>query len=221
MLSNHRITQLFTQNPILRSDSTAKPSGPLLLSNEVHSRTLPNKAFTGFVICHCLVQLICFDTFNNHCIFFDIFACYRLYQYIHGANLNSARFPVTAPVLTSINPTTANGSICYVKIYLTAKSPPQPNSELNLEIEKWTSHCIAVRMFSGFAKDDNINKEVEALMNSLNLHFTGNTSIPEDKLSYTIAQYNSSRHQAGRLNEVWMNVPGFNAEGCSNYRRNY
>ncbi|KAH9708756.1 hypothetical protein KPL70_012981 [Citrus sinensis] len=146
---------------------------------------------------------------------------HRLYQYIHGANLNSARFPVTAPVLTSINPTTANGSICYVKIYLTAKSPPQPNSELNLEIEKWTSHCIAVRKFSGFAKDDNINKEVEALMNSLNLHFTGNTSIPEDKLSYTIAQYNSSRHQAGRLNEVWMNVPGFNAEVCSNYRRNY
>lgn len=221
MLSNHRITQLFTQNPILRSDSTANPSGPLLLSSEVHSRTLPNKAFTGFLICHWLVQLTCFDTDNKHHIIFVIFACYRLYQYIHGANLNSARFPVTAPVLTSINPTTTDGSVCYVKIYLAAKSPPQPNSDLNLEIENWTSHCIAVRTFSGFAKDDNINKEVEVLRNSLNLHFPGNTSIPEYKKSYTIAQYNSSHHQDGRLNEVWTNVSGFNVEGCSNYQGNY
>ncbi|KDO57533.1 hypothetical protein CISIN_1g035540mg [Citrus sinensis] len=114
-----------------------------------------------------------------------------------------AQFLVTALVLTSINLITANGSVCYVKIYLTAKSPPQPNSELHLEIEKCTSHCIAVRKFSRFFKDDNVNKEVEVLMNSLNLHFMGNTSILEDKKkkSYTIAQYNSSYHQARHLNE--------------------
>lgn len=103
---------------------------------------------------------------------------------------------------------------------MSAKSAPQPNPELNLQIDKWRNHCIAVRNFTGFAKDDNINQEMEALVISLNKHFTGNTTIPKDK-TYTIAQYNASRHLTGRLNEVWMNVSGFIAEGCPNYQGDY
>ncbi|KAJ0038554.1 hypothetical protein Pint_22909 [Pistacia integerrima] len=94
------------------------------------------------------------------------------------------------------------------------RSPPQPKSELNIQIDKWRSHCVAVRNFTGFAKDDNVNKEAEALADSLNKYFSGNTTAPQDKTSYTIAQYNASRHLTGRLNEVWMNVSRFSAEGC-------
>lgn len=141
----------------------------------------------------------------------------RLYQYIHGSNLNSSVIPKSAPVLTSINASSSDhGSQYYVRLYLSAmyERPPQPSPGLNLQLDKWKSHCIAVRKFTGFVKDDNVNKEIEALENSLNKHLDGKISIVEDKSSYTIAQYNSSRHLTGRLNEVWINVSGSAAEGC-------
>ncbi|KAL5826791.1 hypothetical protein ACOSQ3_018632 [Xanthoceras sorbifolium] len=137
---------------------------------------------------------------------------HRLYQYIHGANLNSTSFNMTAPVITSVTPQ-SNGSLYVIRTYITSKSPPQPNPELNAQIDYWGSHCVAVRKFPGIAKDDNIYKEVEALVSSLNNHMTGTatTMIIQDKSSYTVAQYNASRHLTGRLNEVWINVT---AEGC-------
>ncbi|KAJ0095374.1 hypothetical protein Patl1_16075 [Pistacia atlantica] len=139
---------------------------------------------------------------------------HRLYQYMHGANLNASQFAVTAPVLTSVSPL-ADGSAYFVRMYLPVnRSPPQPKSELNIQIDTWRSHCVAVRNFTGFAKDDNVNKEAEALADSLNKYFSGNTTAPQDKTSYTIAQYNASRHLTGRLNEVWMNVSRFSGEGC-------
>uniref|UniRef100_A0A5B7BF28 Putative heme-binding protein 2 n=1 Tax=Davidia involucrata TaxID=16924 RepID=A0A5B7BF28_DAVIN len=144
---------------------------------------------------------------------------HRLYQYIHGSNLNSSRFMMTTPILTSITPS-ENGSDYFVRFYLSSKyegGPPQPYPELNLLFDKWTSHCVAVRKFSGFAKDDNISKEIEALVTSLDKILTGKTANMKDKNSYTIAQYNASSHLSGRLNEVWMNVSGFTAEGCPSY----
>ncbi|KAK2636543.1 hypothetical protein Ddye_031335 [Dipteronia dyeriana] len=129
-----------------------------------------------------------------------------LYQYIHGANVNSIRFTITAPILTSVIIPQTNGSIYLVRTYITAKSPPQPNPELNLQIDKWRSHCVAVRNFPGFARDDNVEKEVEALVSSLNKHLTGTTTIIQERSSYTVAQYNASHHLTGRLNQVWINV---------------
>ncbi|XP_058193104.1 uncharacterized protein LOC131310212 [Rhododendron vialii] len=142
---------------------------------------------------------------------------HRLYQYIHGANLNSSNLMKTAPVLTSITTQSSHESNYTVRLYVSAKyggAPPQPNPELNLVLDKWRSHCIAVRTFSGFAKDDNINKEMEALVTVLGKISGGKPDSIEGKGSYSIAQYNASFHQSGRLNEVWMNVSGFAAEGC-------
>ncbi|XP_015894609.3 uncharacterized protein LOC107428572 [Ziziphus jujuba] len=147
---------------------------------------------------------------------------HRLYKYIHGSNLNSSIIPISAPVLTTINASSPNegGSEYYVRLFLSAiyEKPPLPSPELNLQLFKWKSHCIAVREFSGFAKDDNINKELEALKNSLNKQVDGKTSMVEDKSSYSIAQYNSSREPTERLNEVWINVSGSAAEGCLNHK---
>lgn len=139
-------------------------------------------------------------------------ACIRLYQYIHGANSNSSRLMMTSPVTTTITAST-HGLDRLVRYYLPvmyAKNPPLPNSELNVQFEKWTSNCLAVRWFSGFAKDDNINKEIDALMSSLSKYLPGSGAISK----YTIAQYNSSHHPSGRLNEVWLDVSAFTAEGC-------
>ncbi|KAJ6721896.1 HEME-BINDING PROTEIN-RELATED [Salix viminalis] len=133
---------------------------------------------------------------------------HRLYQYIHGANLNSTRLAMTAPVLTTITEASY-----FVKLSLSASyegSPPQPDPELNLQEEKWRDKCIAIRKFSGFARDDNIHEEAEALGTSLNEHWNGTL---EGKSSYTIAQYNASSHLSGRFNEVWMVVSGCSYHG--------
>ncbi|KAF3431221.1 hypothetical protein FNV43_RR25951 [Rhamnella rubrinervis] len=138
---------------------------------------------------------------------------HRLYEYIHGTNLNSSLIPMSAPVLTTI--TSSSPSEYCVRLYLSGKyeRPPQPSPELNLQLDQWQNRCIAVRKFYGFAKDDNVSMEFEALLNSLNKYLDGHTSIVEDKSSYTIAQYNASHHLTGRLNEVWISVLG-TKEGC-------
>ncbi|XVF02511.1 hypothetical protein REPUB_Repub04eG0181700 [Reevesia pubescens] len=142
---------------------------------------------------------------------------HRLYQYLHGANLNSTQFLMTAPVLTSINPS-PYGFTYIIRYYLPSKydktSPPQPSNELNLQCDKWKSQCIAVREFPGYAMDDNIDKEKEALVSSLGKHLPRLMQAAGNKYNYSIAQYNASKHPTGRINEVWMDVSGFAAEGC-------
>ncbi|XP_062149998.1 uncharacterized protein LOC133858534 [Alnus glutinosa] len=148
---------------------------------------------------------------------------HRLYQYMHGGNLNHSKIAMTAPVLTSTNSSSPESDY-FVRMSLPPSyggNPPQPNPELNLQLDKWRSHCIAVRKFTGFVKDDDVGKEIEALVNSLNKHLTGKAAMVEDGSYYSIAQYNSSHHLSGRLNEVWINVSGFTAEGCPRYQGKY
>uniref|UniRef100_A0A0R0FBD0 SOUL heme-binding protein n=3 Tax=Glycine subgen. Soja TaxID=1462606 RepID=A0A0R0FBD0_SOYBN len=137
----------------------------------------------------------------------------RLYQYIHGANSNSSKIAFTAPVLTSV-PSSPPGDGYIVRMFVSTHfqgKPPQPNPELKLRIEKWKTQCIAVRKFTGYAKDDNINKEIEALVTTLNK----NSATIQDTSFYTIAKYNASSHNtADRLNEVWIKVSGVRTEYC-------
>lgn len=130
---------------------------------------------------------------------------HRLFQYIQGANLNSSRIRMTAPVLTSIIPEAGplHSSAYLVQFYLPIKfqaTPPVPLPELNLKPNSLESHCIAVRKFSGFAKDSNIVEEAQKLGISLS------KSPWEWENSYSIAQYNSPFRFIGRVNEVWVNV---------------
>ncbi|KAL5177515.1 Heme-binding protein 2 [Glycine soja] len=127
--------------------------------------------------------------FSRFCFIFHF-----LYQYIHGDNSNSSKIAFTAPVLTSV-PSTPPGDGYIVRMLITTHfegKPPQPNPELNLRIE------------NGYAKDDNINKEIEALVTTLNKH----SATIQDTSFYTIAKYNASFHNntTDRLNEVWIKV---------------
>lgn len=131
----------------------------------------------------------------------------RLYQYIHGSNEDNTKLKITTPILTTIT-STSNGSNYLVNMYLSSK-PPIPSPILNLHISNMKSQCIVIRTFSGFAQDDNIYKERSSLVFSLtkSLVFNGrNISVSEDKSSYSVAQYNSSSHPSGRVNEVWINL---------------
>ncbi|XP_071714421.1 uncharacterized protein [Rutidosis leptorrhynchoides] len=132
---------------------------------------------------------------------------HRLYQYIHGANEDSTKLKITKPVLTTIT-STLSGTDYSVSMYFPLK-PPVPSAQLNLRITNWKNQCVAVRTFSGFAQDDNIYKEKTSLVLSLSkpLYFNGkNITVSKEKGSYTIAQYNSSSHLTGRVNEAWVNI---------------
>ncbi|KAL3726469.1 hypothetical protein ACJRO7_031376 [Eucalyptus globulus] len=139
---------------------------------------------------------------------------HRLYQFIHGANLDSSEIDITSPVMTSIAQSSQGSFKSYcVSFYLPAKfqgAPPQPNPELNLKLDEQRAECVAVRKFSGFARDDNIDQEMEALVASLD-NYTSSRIIKNNKNTFAVAQYNASYHLSRRLNEVWLKV-GF--PGC-------
>lgn len=132
--------------------------------------------------------------------------------------MNSSKLAFTAPILTSIATSSSshgNNYIDYtVRFYISRKyqgKPPQPNPELKLHLDKWVSDCIAVRKFSGYARDDSIEVEVEGLVNSMDKKLPGYSA---EKGSYTIAQYNDSHEVSGRLNEVWMSVSAQSLVDC-------
>ncbi|CAN6557181.1 unnamed protein product [Malus baccata var. baccata] len=148
------------------------------------------------------------------------FHSHRLFQYIQGANLNFSRIAMTAPVLTSIVPGAGplHSSAYFVRFYLPTKfqsTPPTPLPELNLKSYTWDSHYIAVRKFSGFARDTNIVKEAEKLATSLSRSPWANSTSAESSYAYSIAQYNSPFRFIGRVNEVWVDV---NASGVDGYK---
>nr|CAN78023.1 hypothetical protein VITISV_015519 [Vitis vinifera] len=142
-----------------------------------------------------------------------------LFQYIQGANLNFSRIAMTAPVLTSIVPGAGplHSSAYFVRFYLPVKfqaTPPLPLPELHLKPDKWAVHCIAVRKFSGYARDDNIVIEAEKLAISLSRSPWANFTTSESNYAYSIAQYSSPFQIFGRVNEIWVDVKNSGLEGC-------
>ncbi|ONI01140.1 hypothetical protein PRUPE_6G124100 [Prunus persica] len=145
---------------------------------------------------------------------------HRLFQYIQGANLNFSRIAMTAPVLTSIVPGAGplHSSAYFVRFYLPTKfqtTPPTPLPELSLEPYTWEGHYVAVRKFSGFARDTNIVQEAEKLATSLSRSPWANSTSEESSYAYSIAQYSSPFRIIGRVNEVWVDV---NPSGLGGYK---
>ncbi|KAL9372746.1 hypothetical protein Peur_034990 [Populus x canadensis] len=149
-----------------------------------------------------------------------LFGFHRLFQYIQGANLNYSRIAVTVPVVTSIVPGAGpfRSSAYVVRFYLPVKlqaDPPVPLDVLHLKPYAWNSHCVAVRKFSGYAKDENIAEEAKRLADSLSRSPWANLSSTESNYSYSIAQYDSPFQFIGRTNEVWADIKVSGADGCN------
>ena len=126
---------------------------------------------------------------------------------------------MTIPVLTGIVPKASlrHPSANFVRFYLPAKfqaDPPTPLPELKLKPYLWGSHCVAVRKFSGFARDWNVGKEAEKLAAGLSMSQWANCTSLESGYAYYVAQYSSPFKFTERLNEVWIDVDGPGFEGC-------
>ncbi|KAJ1398256.1 SOUL heme-binding protein [Sesbania bispinosa] len=136
---------------------------------------------------------------------------HRLFQFIQGANLNFSRIPMTAPILTTMVPGAGplQSQGYYVSLYLPVKfqaTPPLPLPELNIKPYEFSSHCVAVRKFSGFAKDDRVVKEAEKLATSLSRSPWADSISSKSQGAYSIAQYNTPFRIAKRKNEVWVDI---------------
>jgi len=145
---------------------------------------------------------------------------HKLFQYIQGCNINNTRVEMTTPVLTGIVP--SGGPFCTsafaVRFYVPSKfkdDPPMPLLDSDLTVENWDEKCVAVRPFSGFAKDTNVAQEAAQLELSLQKTPWANVTDGEPKEgedAYTIAQYSSPFKILGRVNEVWVSFKS--SEGC-------
>ncbi|KAK6924820.1 SOUL hem-binding protein [Dillenia turbinata] len=148
---------------------------------------------------------------------------HRLFEYIQGANLNFSRIAMTAPLLTSVVPDAGplHSSAYHVQLYLPVafqETPPTPLPELNLEHSVWPSRCLAVRTFSGFARDSNVVKEAEKLAVSLSRSPWANATTPGSVFAYSIAQYSPPLRIFGRINEVWVDISGSILDDCKSIR---
>ncbi|KAJ0047740.1 hypothetical protein Pint_15494 [Pistacia integerrima] len=148
-----------------------------------------------------------------------LFGFHRLFQFIQGANLNYSRIPMTSPVVTSIVPGAGplHSSAYVVRFYLPVKfqaDPPTPLPELHLKPYVWDSHCVAVRKFSGFAKDENIVREAEKLAISLRRSPWANGTSSDSDYAYSIAQYSSPFQFIGRVNEIWVDIDASGIDAC-------
>lgn len=148
-----------------------------------------------------------------------LFGFHRLFQYIQGANLNCSRIAMTAPVVTSIVPGAGpfQSSAYIVRFYLPVKfqaDPPVPLDELHLKPYTWNSRCVAVRKFSGYAKDENVAREAKRLAVSLSTSPWVNVTSTDSNSSYSIAQYDSPFQFIHRTNEVWADIKAPGANGC-------
>lgn len=133
---------------------------------------------------------------------------HRLFQFTEGANLNFSRIPLTIPVLTTMVPGAGplQSQGYYVSLYLPVKfqaTPPLPLPELNIKPYEFTTHCVAVRKFSGFAKDNRIVKEAQKLATSLSKSPWADSQIQR---GYSIAQYDAPYRIVKRKNEVWVDI---------------
>jgi len=115
---------------------------------------------------------------------------------------------MTVPVLTTTVPGAGplQSQGYYVSLYLPVKfqgNPPLPLPELNIRPYEFTTHCVAVRKFSGFANDERIVKEAEKLATSLS---RSPWAQSKTRRGYSIAQYNTPIRIVNRKNEVWVDI---------------
>ncbi|KAI8510414.1 Heme-binding protein 2 [Branchiostoma belcheri] len=127
----------------------------------------------------------------------------RLFKYITGHNEKNIKIPMTAPVITKVEP--GDGPFCKTDFTVSffapyadqAEGTPKPSDPevFNNSLPEMTAY---VRTFSGYAKDEDWTKQAETLAKSLD-----EAGKNYHKDHYYTAGYNSPFKPINRHNEVW------------------
>eukprot|EP00899_Mesostigma_viride_P008286 jgi/Mesvir1/17459/Mv08733-RA.1 len=129
-----------------------------------------------------------------------------LLHYISGKNEDGLRISMTAPVVTGVRP--SGGPFCEssfsVQFFLPAAvqdAPPRPLPGTQAEVRP-LGGCMAVRQFSGFARDDSVAVEAARLYEAILA--AGMDVEAGDDGSYLVAQYEDPHTVHDRHNEILM-----------------
>ncbi|GFP98869.1 heme-binding protein 2 [Phtheirospermum japonicum] len=134
----------------------------------------------------------------------------QLFDYIQGKNDDSQKIEMTAPVITEVKP--SDGPFCassfVVSFYVPKENQATAPSANGLRLQKWGLTYVAVRQFSGFARDDNIGEQSAALYASIAGTVWSGVIEKGHKgdatTEYIVAQYNSPFESRNRVNEIWL-----------------
>ncbi|XP_028755370.1 heme-binding protein 2 [Neltuma alba] len=133
----------------------------------------------------------------------------RLFDYIQGKNDYKQKIEMTAPVVTEVAPKDglSGESIFVVSFYVPEKNQGNPPPAEGVVVGTSKPVYAAVRQFSGFVRDSNVDEEVAALKASIagtewssaikKSHRGGHGS------GYCVAQYNAPFEFDDRVNEIW------------------
>jgi len=132
----------------------------------------------------------------------------RDFDYIDGENADNASIPMTAPVLTYVNP--GQGPNCqtnftvsfYVPYAYQAphKPPPQP-TESTVFLNTYPKMTVGVLSFDGFGDQDVVIAKAAQLSNLLS-----QTDLKYDTINWFCAGYDPPFRITDRHNEVWIQI---------------
>lgn len=134
----------------------------------------------------------------------------RLFGYLSGANANSQKIDMTAPVLNKVSPgagpncnNTFTVSFFVPWEYQTEEGPPAPTAD-DVYIETKKFNEFAVSTFGGFADDDDVVEEASKLAEEI--EGSSDVEMGEDDNTYYFVGYDSPYTLFNRHNEDWLEV---------------
>jgi len=111
-----------------------------------------------------------------------------LAAYLFGKNAGSEAMAMTMPVSTTID-AAGNASMAFVLPRRNADNPPAPLPASDVTIAQVPSRLCAVKAFGGLATDQEVERQKQALLTSLDA--AGSTLRVVDRDQITVLQYNS------------------------------
>ncbi|XP_071099745.1 heme-binding protein 2-like [Haliotis cracherodii] len=126
----------------------------------------------------------------------------KLYDYIKGANNQNIEIPMTAPVLTKLEPETPmspHGALTmfFMVPFALQEDTPTPFG-LDLTIVNWPAKEAYVSYFPGFARREQALNHLSQLKRAI-----GNATL-YDNSYFLKAEFDPPSRRTGRHNEVWL-----------------
>ncbi|XP_071951817.1 heme-binding protein 1-like isoform X2 [Antedon mediterranea] len=127
----------------------------------------------------------------------------RLFKYIGGENKEGKRVSMTAPVVLFTRPADDNWSKCADEVMVgyfvpvDTKDLPTPKTD-DITFRDSPEHTVYVRVFGGFAKEEDYITNINILRNSINDSDSYHSNF------FYACGYDSPMKLISRRNEVWL-----------------